>query len=382
MHILLLPINYPNSYSFVSGIFFKDQAEALSLNNKVGVLALIGISVKQVLKDFKFNFGFFKDASKVVSFRYQYFSIPKLMWLNNLVRLYLGKKYFIKYISEFGMPDVVHVHVYLAGDLARWIKNRYGIPYIVTEHSTLFLENKKIPVFHQKIIARVFKDSLHNISVGEDLQKSMKDNFGIQSTIVYNTVNTSFFNVDGKIVGNKKEFTFVNIGVFNKRKNHDLLLRSFKKAFKGSENYRIIIVGGGSEKKNIVKLIKILNLSKQVILMDAATKDEIKNLLSISDCFILTSHKETFGVVLIEAMSAGLPVISTKSGGPESIITDERIGILCDFSEDSVSNAMKKATYIEWNSNFIKSEANERFSYASFNKQILPIYMEAINEKC
>ena len=68
-------------------------------------------------------------------------------------------------------------------------------------------------------------------------------------------------------------------------------------------------------------------------LLGKKNRNEVKFEMQQADCFVLSSYHETFGVVLIEAMSCGLPVLSTKSGGPESIIKSSKLGKLCDLKD-------------------------------------------------
>ena len=93
-----------------------------------------------------------------------------------------------------------------------------------------------------------------------------------------------------------------------------------------------------------------------------------------SDCFVLSSFHETFGVVLIEAMSCGLPVLSTRSGGPESIIISDDYGFLCGQSE--LGETMNKVTKIEFNPTVIREFAKDNFSQMAVSKKLEEIYFE------
>jgi glycogen synthase len=140
MHILILSTGYPTDYVPLDGIFFRDQAEALAAENeKVGVIAVNPISVKSILKHRKINLGLFSFSKNNVNTNlYKYINIPK--YPTYCVKKSLGKgmKIFEKYVSENGKPDIIHVHCFESGPLANEIKQKYGIPYIITEHSTKF----------------------------------------------------------------------------------------------------------------------------------------------------------------------------------------------------------------------------------------------------
>ena len=380
MHILLLPITYPNHYNHYSGAFFCEQAKALSYEYKIGVIALVGVSVKSLLKTFKLKLGFYRIKNKVDVWLYQYFSFPKMGYFNNFIRLQIGKKIFKAYVKENGYPDLVHVHVFLAGDLAVWIKKTYGIPYIVTEHSSLFLGTTPFCWWHKIILKRVYQNSLANVSVSKALQEALDSGFNIKSVVVPNTVDTDFFDMERKDVKDKKDFVFLNVANLNFNKNHNSLILAFKNVVNsGNNNCRLVIAGDGSEKQKIEDLVSELNLTNFVSLVGSVNKEKIRSLMADSNCFILTSYKETFGVVLIEAMSSGLPVISTKSGGPTDIVTDGKVGLLCDMDVNSIAEAMSIVITKSYDPRYIKAEAFKSFSYSAFLKKITPVYMDSVN---
>ena len=126
--------------------------------------------------------------------------------------------------------------------------------------------------------------------------------------------------------------------------------------------------------KNLNEQISSLDLHDQVKLFGRVSREKVLELMIQSDCFVLSSIHETFGVVLIEAMSCGLPVISTRSGGPESIITSDDYGFLCGQSE--LGETMSKVTKIEFNPTIIREFAKDNFSQIAVSKKLEEIYFE------
>ena len=94
----------------------------------------------------------------------------------------------------------------------------------------------------------------------------------------------------------------------------------------------LIIIGEGPEHERLVELASSLGISNRVHFMGMCDKQRIIEIYQQCDAFVLVSRLETFCVVNIEAMAMGLPVISTRCGGPENYI-DESNGILLDVDD-------------------------------------------------
>ena len=111
--------------------------------------------------------------------------------------------------------------------------------------------------------------------------------------------------------------------------------------------------------------------------MGRQKRDQVKLEIQRSDCFVLSSFHETFGVVLIEAMSCGVPVISSKSGGPESIITDSKLGVLCDL--ENLEHELLKITNAEFDSSYIRKYVIDNFSEDVISSRLISIFKESKN---
>ena len=132
MHVLVISSGYPNDYEPLDGIFYRDQAEALKVaGHRVGVISAIPISIFSFVKSQKWRFGKRKIVQNgVPTFTWTYLNRPKSPnYLVKKARRY-GMILMEAYVQEFGEPDVVHLHCYEGGELAKTIKEKYGIPYI------------------------------------------------------------------------------------------------------------------------------------------------------------------------------------------------------------------------------------------------------------
>ena len=144
---------------------------------------------------------------------------------------------------------------------------------------------------------------------------------------------------------------------------------------------RLTIVGNGPEYSSLKNLIKKLNMEEKIFLYGKANREEVKMLLQKSDAFVLSSQYETFGVVVIEAMSCGLPVVATKCGGPESIIVNDKLGKLVDIDVQSLSEGMKEVFLKTYNGDYIRKYVIDNFSGNIISKKLIDIYIAVIYDE-
>lgn len=144
----------------------------------------------------------------------------------------------------------------------------------------------------------------------------------------------------------EKSNTIVNVGRLNIQKNQEMLIKAFKKIAPKFPEYQLIIYGEGPERRNLEKLVSDLNLHSKVLLPGSTTK--ILQKINKSKLFVLSSNFEGMPNALIEAMSLGLPVISTDcpSGGPSDLISEGENGLLVKV-DDSTELAAKMKFLLE-----------------------------------
>ena len=121
-------------------------------------------------------------------------------------------------------------------------------------------------------------------------------------------------------------------------------------------------------------MINELKINDQVHLLGKKSREEVKEIIHNSDCFVLASKFETFGVVLIEAMSCGLSVLSTKSGGPESIIVNDAFGILCEHEE--LEKGLIEIIKKKFDSKLIRDYVLDHYSEEIIANKLIQVYNE------
>lgn len=241
-------------------------------------------------------------------------------------------------------PRVVISHLFFSNTILRLLKILFWYKIIIVEHNTyirsrlfIFL-NRILSYLTYRIIAvsetvaeytskneRINRDKFLVIHNGIDLQELinykklfLKDNWK-------DKLKTELgFSPNDKII--------INVGRLTDQKNHSLLIRVFSKFSKMYSNYKLIVLGEGSLFGNLVKKVKEEGLENKILFLGA--KKEIYKYYLISDFFISTSKIEGFGIAHVEALACGLPVLSTKTAGPDEIIKDGINGYLVDKIED------------------------------------------------
>ena len=130
----------------------------------------------------------------------------------------------------------------------------------------------------------------------------------------------------------------ISVGRLSKEKGFDDLLKLFKKISQKHTDWHLNIVGDGMEKNDLLDLAKELKLGDKVTFHGYQDKDYINDLLLDSSIYVMTSRTESFGLVLIEAMSYGIPCVSyTSAQGANEIIDDGKNGYLIkDRNEDEM----------------------------------------------
>jgi glycosyltransferase involved in cell wall biosynthesis len=382
MHILIIPSELFKIDAYpLGGIFQWQQANALTKHgHRVGILSVGFITIRHCLQRFKYETR--EEINKIPIFR-KYVRTWKIQRFENIesgVNCLSGPAIdlFNKYIKTYGKPDIIHAHnIVYAGLIARELHRRYGIPYLITEHSSGFargLYQKSIEL----ILQRLAKEKVFLVCVSQSLRRLLQGKIGGEVTVIPNIVNPHFLSAefDKK---NDEEFQFLSIGSLDANKNHEILIRAFANQFKATR-LRLVIVGDGPLRCYLRRLTNTLGIEKQVQFYKYLQNELVAEIMQQSDCFVLPSNYETFGVVLIEALASGLPLIASKCGGAEDIVNLSN-GLLFDVgSQEQLQNAMFEMVRnkVRYPRGFLRKQAADQYGDKEFVKNILPAYNLAI----
>ena len=268
MHVLILPSWYTTPEFPVSGIFFYEQAQALKQAGlKVGVIAVCQRSLRTILHGrlwAPFSPISYQEEEGIPTFRKRSWSIPKMPRVNGRIWIRQAFDLFERYVNQFGMPDILHAHSALWGGVAaQHIAARYGLPYIITEHSSAFAENL-IPKPLIPYIQEAFSLASERIAVSAPLARLLMDRYSKKDVkVVPNVVHTDFF-VPPREPRASVPFIFLTVAALTKNKGIDLLVKAFSETFRGNENFQLWVGGDGEQKNELVSLVDALGIGNQV----------------------------------------------------------------------------------------------------------------------
>lgn len=173
----------------------------------------------------------------------------------------------------------------------------------------------------------------------------------------------------------------ISIGRFSKEKDFVTLLKVFKEVKKSNSTIKLYLIGDGEEKENIKHFIKINNLENSVILPGFLDQTEIEKYMLNSKIYVMTSITESFGLVLIEAMSYGLPCVAfdSASGARELIENDKNGYLVSNRNIKEMSDKIVELIYCKDIYNYSKEAQLTSKKYLI--KNIKKLWIDLLEEK-
>lgn len=385
MRILVLPSFYPTELDYPRGSFFEEQTILLR-NNGVNAVVLhqesrsiVGITFNKLLK-FHFQSTYFERNGVPVYRKCFWNLIPTKFLLGNKIWIWSCFNHLKDYIKKYGKPDLIHAHcIFNGGIVAQLAKEKFDIPYIITEHTTMY--GKKVLSNYEKSTAfKVFDCAKSVIVVSSPFKKLLSESIGFninRINVIPNFIDTDFFNseISGEIQLQKDLKYIFACSYHIQDKRIDRLIEAYNLIKNEFQDIHLVIGGEGEKTNELKGYVNKLGLEKSVHFVGFLFKDKVRDYMAKSIVFCLPSDVETFGVVLIEALSLGIPVISTNCGGPEDIINNE-VGILADKSTDSIKNAL--ITVLKNQDNYDKKKLRNyvlnNFSGSVVTKNYIKLY--------
>jgi glycosyltransferase involved in cell wall biosynthesis len=241
--------------------------------------------------------------------------------------------------------DVVHAHQYspfFYGSAARMLAGRASV--VFTEHGRDFPDIRRPKrVWANRLVLLRRRDRV--VGVGESVRQALVQNEGIPARrveTIYNGVDLSPYagvpDLTDRAEARREmglgdnDLGIIQVARLNFMKDHATAVRTMARLATGCPETRLILVGDGEERGSIEALVGQLGLGDRVQLL--GTRNDVPRLVRAADLFLLTSVSEGIPLTVIEAMAAGLPVVSTDVGGLREVVEVGRTALLAPAGDD------------------------------------------------
>lgn len=318
-------------------------------------------SFRQTLTDLGHNVFIFAqnvdgyDDAEPFVFRYPSFNIS---WPTDFQAVIPISSYIDHLIPSLKL-DIIHAHhPILLGHTAATKAAELDIPLVFTFHSQYTEYSQYLPL-NQETIQDFIKDLIdtrleefmknceHIIVPSPSMLDLVKDAFGLvdRVSVVPTGIDLNrFSDADGSHIRNQRgwneDIVLISIGRLMPEKNWDTLLEACAPVIHSHSNFRVAIIGDGFDRDKLIKLTKKLNISDRVEFLGTIAYEDIPHYLDAADIFGFASTSETQGLVTMEAIAAGLPVVAVDAVGTRDNIQDQVQGLLTPNDSQALGEAI------------------------------------------
>ncbi|MHC4676774.1 MAG: glycosyltransferase [Planctomycetota bacterium] len=292
-------------------------------------------------------------------------------------------------------PDIIHCHTpFFLGDVALHAAKKLKIPLIYHHHTrfqcyTHLINAQNSIIAHALVLSKITKFSNKSnyvlapssAMVDELLQRKVVTPI----TVVHCGVDIGKFSKgNGKSFRERvkiprEEFVIGHVGRLSVEKNLKFMAEAVCQGMKSLENSRFVLVGKGPEVKAFCDIFRAHGLRDRLVCVGSLQGQNLVDAYAAMDTFVFASQSETFGIVLVEALAAGVPVVAVSASGVDDIMVDGTNGILLP-TEDArtFSDAIRRVAFCGGRTRFEVAcrESARRFSVENFINALIQLYSE------
>lgn len=231
--------------------------------------------------------------------------------------------------------DIIQTH-FLRENYIAVISKLFNPKIKIVWTAHLIAENNRKIKFFNSFFSK-FVDKI--ICVSEAVKTSLEKE-GISSNklqVIYNGVDTKYYKpiednyLRRELCLNKNTLVLTTISRFNKEKGHDFLIEVIRELRKNIEDFKVLLVGEGEEEDKIKQKVEEYGLRDYIIFL--GYREDILEILSVTDIYISPSENEAISFSILEALSSGKVVVATEVGGVPEIFKNRDIGVLVPYGE-------------------------------------------------
>ncbi|MCC6500693.1 MAG: glycosyltransferase [Anaerolineales bacterium] len=285
--------------------------------------------------------------------------------------------------------DLIHAHfIYPDGVVGARLAQRYGVPLVVTEHAFWHPWLDQYPVVRKQAMNAAQLTSIH-IAVSQSVRRSVSRFTGEHDRLRVLPVGVDMEQFSPLSVDQKPDDnSILFVGRIHETKGVDTLLQAMQLLIERNPAAQLSLIGGSFyrqtqlREERLIRLAEELGLAKHVRFLGIQPPAKVAEAMRRATLFVLPSRRETLGSVLIEALACGTPVVATRCGGPEDVVTDA-VGTLVP-TEDPASLADAMATMLahrqDYDSQYLRRYAAEKFSWQRVAAQTIELYRSALEK--
>lgn len=277
--------------------------------------------------------------------------------------------------------DVIHAHgAILNGTVAYLLSKKMNVPFVISEHTGPF--TKISNSFVKKKWARYILNKADKVLAVSHHLKEEITVIGVESSkieVSYNPVDTGLFTLNENTITNNNILFVSRLEPF---KGGLRTLKAFHQIIDKVPSWKLTICGEGVEKEAILKFVSENKMSDRVIIKSTLTKKEYVSEIHQASFIVYPSLHESFGLIPVEAMACGVPVVCTNRTAPKEYV-NENNGILVNpESIDEIAQAMLKLieNRVHYDSNVIREQVIDRFGFDNFGKKLEGTYIKVIKD--
>lgn len=384
-------LQIPSWYLPEGGQFCKDQALFLKERGiEVHILANVMLPWKKYrLKALTAPWKSFAAVEEgILTYRYFYRRFPKQNKANLVGWCKRTVKLFDEYVEKYGKPHLIHVHSCTWGGYAAYlIKEKYNIPYVITEHRGIFgmrssLAKESFLPGYTPFLQKGFSSASYIIPVSEQQIPKIKEFLTTEVPIktISNILDTAYFHYLPREP--KEIFTFVTVNGFYQVKGYDILLPAFDRVCEKARNVRLRMVGENFEQKAFQEILSRCRNRDKIAFTGWLEPDGVLAELQGADSFVMSSRVEAQPIAILEAISTGLPVVCTEVV-PEAVVSQKEGYRVAVEDVDALANAMLEmmANRDRFDGKAISAHAASVAGPEVVTESIVSIYHQVLQER-
>ena len=393
--VLVLSRSYPNNVMELLGLWVQAQVRHLARTHEIKVVSPVPYCPP--LPGLPENYARFRRVLKsrldgtIEVFHPRMLVGPGYSTHSIEWRLYLASvSPLVKRIQQRFPVDLIHAHfTYPDGAVAVELGRRYGVPVVITEQNPWGSWLNKYPSVRQKSIWTA-EHSTRHIAISQAVRRTIEEFAGTLNHLVVipDGVNQDEFTL-GPPGQERDPNQILFVGAIRPVKGVDVLIQAMQRLIARRPEIRLVLIGEAffgpyrQEELRLKRMAVELGLGDRIQFSGKQPLDELVRQMQRSAALVLSSRAESLGMVLVEALACGTPVVATRCGGPEDIV-NEQVGVLVE-PEDPEALATGIERVLDnggrYHPQSLRSFVLERFGLESVGARLASVYQEALRAR-